>query len=53
MSRRRVVVTGLGIIAPVGIGVPQAWASILAGHSGIARITRFDPAGWKEVEPAP
>jgi 3-oxoacyl-[acyl-carrier-protein] synthase II len=46
MSRRRVVVTGLGIIAPVGIGVPQAWASILAGHSGIARITRFDPAGF-------
>jgi 3-oxoacyl-[acyl-carrier-protein] synthase II len=46
MSRRRVVVTGLGIIAPVGIGVPEAWANILAGRSGIARITRFDPAGF-------
>ena len=46
MSRRRVVVTGLGIIAPVGIGVPEAWANILAGHSGIARITRFDPTGF-------
>ena len=46
MSRRRVVVTGLGIIAPVGIGVPEAWANILAGHSGIARITRFDPSGF-------
>jgi 3-oxoacyl-[acyl-carrier-protein] synthase II len=46
MPRRRVVVTGLGIIAPVGIGVPEAWANILAGHSGIARITRFDPAGF-------
>lgn len=46
MSRRRVVVTGLGIIAPVGIGVPEAWASILAGRSGIARITRFDASGF-------
>src|SRR5258706_6445267 len=46
MSRRRVVVTGLGIIAPVGIGVPEAWANILAGRSGIARITRFDPTGF-------
>lgn len=44
MSRRRVVVTGLGIISPVGNGVPEAWKNILAGASGIARITRFDPA---------
>ena len=42
MARRKVVVTGLGIVAPVGIGVPEAWSSILAGKSGIARITRFD-----------
>jgi 3-oxoacyl-[acyl-carrier-protein] synthase II len=42
MSRRRVVVTGLGIISPVGIGVADAWANILAGRSGIGRITRFD-----------
>ena len=42
MSRRRVVVTGLGIISPVGIGVDECVASILAGRSGIARITRFD-----------
>ncbi len=46
MARRRVVVTGLGIIAPVGIGVQQSWASILAGKSGIARITRFDPSAY-------
>ena len=39
---RRVVVTGLGIIAPVGIGVEECWRNILAGHSGIAKITRFD-----------
>ena len=42
MSRRRVVVTGLGIVAPVGIGIADAWANILAGRSGIGRITRFD-----------
>ena len=46
MSRRRVVVTGLGIVCPVGIGVPEAWKSILAGQSGIARITRFDPSAF-------
>jgi len=44
MSRRRVVVTGLGIVSPVGIGVAEAWAAILAGRSGIGRITRFDAA---------
>ena len=44
MARRRVVVTGLGIVAPVGIGVSNAWANILAGQSGISRITRFDPS---------
>ena len=44
MSRRRVVVTGLGIVSPVGTGVPEAWKSILAGQSGITRITRFDPS---------
>ena len=46
MSRRRVVVTGLGIVCPVGIGVPEAWKSILAGQSGITRITRFDPSAF-------
>ena len=45
MSRRRVVITGLGIISPVGIGIQTAWSSILAGQSGIARITRFDASG--------
>ena len=44
MSRRRVVVTGLGIVSPVGTGVPEAWKRILAGQSGITRITRFDPS---------
>jgi 3-oxoacyl-[acyl-carrier-protein] synthase II len=42
LSRRRVVVTGLGIVCPVGNSVKEAWANILAGKSGITRITRFD-----------
>ena len=42
MSRRRVVITGLGIICPVGNSVSEAWSNILAGKSGITRITRFD-----------
>lgn len=46
MSRRRVVITGLGIVSPVGIGVATAWDSILAGVSGIAPITRFDTEGF-------
>jgi len=46
LSRRRVVVTGLGIISPVGNGVPEAWKNILAGTSGITRITRFDASAF-------
>ncbi|WP_374434406.1 beta-ketoacyl-ACP synthase II [Inhella sp.] len=42
MSRRRVVVTGLGLITPVGNTVAESWANILAGRSGIATVTRFD-----------
>ena len=43
---RRVVVTGLGIVSPVGIGVAAAWENILAGRSGIAPITRFDASAF-------
>src|SRR5881392_527443 len=42
MSRRRVVVTGLGLISPVGNTVAEGWANLVAGRSGIAPITRFD-----------
>ncbi|MCG8432532.1 MAG: beta-ketoacyl-ACP synthase II [Gammaproteobacteria bacterium] len=42
MSKRRVVITGLGIISPVGNSVDQAWANIVAGKSGIGPITHFD-----------
>jgi len=44
VQRRRVVVTGLGIISPVGNTVPEAWDAVLAGKSGITRVTRFDPS---------
>ena len=44
MSRRRVVVTGLGIVSPVGNTVQEAWSNILAGKSGVGRVTRFDPS---------
>lgn len=42
MSKRRVVITGLGLISPVGSTVPDAWAAVLRGESGIGPITRFD-----------
>ena len=42
MSRRRVVVTGLGCVSPVGNTVEDAWANVLAGQSGIGLITKFD-----------
>ncbi|MCP9759777.1 beta-ketoacyl-[acyl-carrier-protein] synthase II [Aquitalea sp. S1-19] len=42
MSKRRVVITGLGQVSPVGNDVASAWATLLAGKSGIGRITRFD-----------
>jgi 3-oxoacyl-[acyl-carrier-protein] synthase II len=42
LSRRRVVVTGLGIVCPIGNTISEAWSNALAGKSGIRRITRFD-----------
>lgn len=46
MSRRRVVVTGLGIVSPVGNSIKVAWGNILAGNSGIGPVTRFDVADF-------
>ena len=45
-SRRRVVVTGLGIVSPVGSQVDTAWDNVLNGRSGIAPIKRFDAANF-------
>ncbi len=49
MSKRRVVITGLGIVSPIGIGLAENWASIAAGKGGIARITHFDATGYPSM----
>ncbi len=46
MSKRRVVVTGLGVVSPVGIGVKTAWDNLIAGKSGITQITKFDTTAF-------
>ncbi|GEK72320.1 MULTISPECIES: beta-ketoacyl-ACP synthase II [Halomonas] len=46
MARRRVVVTGLGLVTPVGNTVDESWGNILAGKSGIAPIEHFDASGF-------
>jgi 3-oxoacyl-[acyl-carrier-protein] synthase II len=46
LNRRRVVVTGLGLVCPVGNTVADGWSALLAGRSGIAPITRFDAAAF-------
>jgi 3-oxoacyl-[acyl-carrier-protein] synthase II len=46
MTRRRVVVTGLGLISPVGNTVAEGWANLLAGKTGIANITKFDASNF-------
>ncbi|SFL21539.1 3-oxoacyl-[acyl-carrier-protein] synthase II [Nitrosomonas aestuarii] len=46
MSKRRVVVTGMGIVSPVGNTVSKAWDNIVAGKTGITRITRFDASAF-------
>lgn len=46
MSRRRVVVTGMGMVSPVGNTVSETWSAILAGKSGVAPITSFDSAAF-------
>ena len=43
---RRVVVTGIGLVSALGIGTRETWASLLAGQSGVTRITRFDVSGY-------
>ena len=46
MSKRRIAVTGLGLVTPVGIGVTESWKNIIQGVSGISRITKFDPSNF-------
>ncbi len=46
MDKRRVVVTGLGMITPLGIGVQKSWENLITGKSGIRRITQFDASAF-------
>ena len=46
MSARRVVVTGTGMVSPLGSDVAQSWQAVQAGESGISRIERFDTEGF-------
>jgi 3-oxoacyl-[acyl-carrier-protein] synthase II len=43
---RRVVVTGMGVVSPLGVGVPAFWDGLVHGRSGVRRITRFDPSPY-------
>ena len=45
-QKRRVVITGLGVVSPVGIGTSTAWENLVKGQSGITRITKFDPSAF-------
>ena len=44
---RRVVVTGMGAVTPVGLDVAATWDALINGRSGLARITRFDPSPYE------
>ncbi|TMI73615.1 MAG: beta-ketoacyl-ACP synthase II [Bacillati bacterium ANGP1] len=46
MTRRRVVVTGMGVITPIGIGKESFWAGLMEARSGVGRISRFDASGY-------
>jgi 3-oxoacyl-[acyl-carrier-protein] synthase II len=47
MLRRRVVVTGMGMVSPLGTSVEKSWQELIQGKSGVARITKFDPTGFE------
>ncbi|HUJ67761.1 MAG TPA: beta-ketoacyl synthase N-terminal-like domain-containing protein, partial [Acidimicrobiales bacterium] len=44
MPSRRVVVTGIGIVSPLGLSAPATWAGLVAGRSGVGKISLFDPS---------
>lgn len=46
MSKRKIAITGLGIVSPIGNTVPEAWNNAIAGKSGITQITRFDASDF-------
>jgi len=46
MEKRRVVITGMGVVAPNGIGIENFWDSLVQGQSGVRRITHFDASSY-------
>ena len=50
---RRVVITGLGAVTPLGVGVPVLWQGLLEGKSGIATVTSFDASNMRAFSIAP
>ena len=46
MQKKRIVVTGIGVVSPVGVGKTNYWNSLVSGISGVGRITHFDPTGF-------
>ena len=46
MLKRRVVVTGMGMVSPLGTGVEKTWNALIQGKSGVGRITKFDSTGF-------
>ena len=47
MMKNRVVITGMGIVSPVGVGLEDYWAGLISGRNGISRITHFDPTDYR------
>ena len=46
MSKRRVVITGMGVVSPIGLNLSDNWQALMSGTSGIGQITQFDPTGF-------
>ena len=46
MSKKRIVITGMGVVSPVGIGVEKFWKSLMEGKSGIRAISHFDASAY-------
>jgi 3-oxoacyl-[acyl-carrier-protein] synthase II len=47
MNEHRVVITGLGVVTPIGIGIDKFWSGLKEGRNGVSKITHFDPAGYR------
>jgi 3-oxoacyl-[acyl-carrier-protein] synthase II len=49
MEKKRVVITGIGVVTPIGIGVAEFWDSLASGRNGISKISRFDTSGYPVI----